>query len=100
MNTQGLLCNPLPCIKGLRYNKIRERFTRKFHRIGPTDKAIDELVNKFERAGSIQNVLDSKWRLDSKYAGILTEHILKVLNIDLTYDLELYMFLYQNKVIA
>jgi transposase len=39
------------CIQGEKCNEIRERF----HKPGPTDKAIHELLNKFNRTGSVHD---------------------------------------------
>jgi len=40
-------------INGMKCKKIRDNFERKFHKKGPTDKAIRELLMKFQRTGSV-----------------------------------------------
>jgi hypothetical protein len=42
-------------IKGMRFEKIRDSFERKFHKKNPTDKAIRELLTKFLRTGSVHD---------------------------------------------
>ncbi|PSN44727.1 hypothetical protein C0J52_20346 [Blattella germanica] len=44
-------------IQGNKCNVIRQKFQRRFHKPGPTDKAIRELLRKFYATGS---VLDAK----------------------------------------
>ena len=40
-------------IKGMKCEKIRDKVERKFHKKGPTDKVIRELLTKFDRTGSV-----------------------------------------------
>ena len=40
-------------IKGMKCEKIGDSFERKFHKKSPTDKAIRELLTKFQRTGSV-----------------------------------------------
>jgi len=40
-------------IKGMKCEKIGDNFERKFHKKCPTDKAIRELLTKFQRTGSV-----------------------------------------------
>jgi hypothetical protein len=42
-------------IKGMKCEKIGDNFERKFHKKGPTDKAIREFLTKFQRTGSVYN---------------------------------------------
>jgi hypothetical protein len=42
-------------IKGMKCEKIRDNFQRKFHMKGPRDKAIRELLTKFQRSGSVHD---------------------------------------------
>ena len=42
-------------IKGMKCEKIRDNFERKFHKKCPTDKAIRELLTKFQRTGSVHD---------------------------------------------
>ena len=42
-------------IKGMNRRKIRNNIERKFHKKGPTDKAICELLTKFQRTGSVHD---------------------------------------------
>ena len=37
----------------MKCEKIRDNFERKFHKESPTDKAIRELLTKFQRTGSV-----------------------------------------------
>jgi hypothetical protein len=37
----------------MKCEKIRDDFERNFHKKGPTDKAIRELLTKFQRTGSV-----------------------------------------------
>jgi hypothetical protein len=39
-------------IKGMKCERIRENLERKFHKKSPTDKAVRELLTKFQRIGS------------------------------------------------
>ena len=40
-------------LRGLTYEKVREEFTLKFRKEGPSRHAIKDLVNKFKRTGSV-----------------------------------------------
>ena len=42
-------------IKGMKFEKIRDNFERKFRRRGPKEKAIRELLTKFQRPGSVHD---------------------------------------------
>ena len=42
-------------LKGIKYEKIRDGFERKFHKKNPTDKAIREILTKFQRTGSVHD---------------------------------------------
>jgi hypothetical protein len=42
-------------IKGMKCEKISDNFEKKFHKKGPTDKAIRELVMKFQRTRSVHD---------------------------------------------
>jgi hypothetical protein len=42
-------------IKGMKCERIRDNFERKFHKKGPTDKAIRELLMNFQRTGSVHD---------------------------------------------
>ena len=35
------------------YEEVRESFTRKFHKLAPTRRAIKKMVNKFKRTSSV-----------------------------------------------
>jgi len=39
----------------MKCEKIRDNFERKYHKKGPTDKAIHDLLTKFQRAGSVHD---------------------------------------------
>jgi hypothetical protein len=42
-------------IKGMKREKIRDNFESKFHKKGRSDKAICELLTKFQRNGSVHD---------------------------------------------
>ena len=42
-------------IKGMKFEKIRDNFERKFRRRGPKEKAIRELLTKFQKTGSVHD---------------------------------------------
>ena len=46
----AIVCSRL---RGLTYEQVREDFTRKFRKEGPSRQAIKDLVNKFKRTGSV-----------------------------------------------
>ena len=55
-------------IKECKNEEIRNQFEKKFHKRGPTDKAIRELLMKFQRTGSVhddsRNGRPKMWRRD------------------------------------
>lgn len=55
MNVQERVMVVTCRIRGMKCCEIRDKFTRKFYKPGPTDKAIRELVNKFKRTGSVHD---------------------------------------------
>ncbi|PSN48327.1 hypothetical protein C0J52_03411 [Blattella germanica] len=42
-------------LRGLRYDAVRADFTRRFRKPGPTNVTIRQLVNKFNRTGSVHD---------------------------------------------
>ena len=42
-------------IKGMKCKEVRDGFERKFHKKGPTDKAVRDLLTKFRRTGSVHD---------------------------------------------
>jgi transposase len=52
-------------IKGMKCEKIRHTFERKFQNKGPTEKAIGESLTKFQRTGSVHD--DSRDGRPRKY---------------------------------
>jgi len=42
-------------IKGKKCEKIRDGFGREFHKKGPTDKAICDILTTFRRTGSVHD---------------------------------------------
>ena len=63
-------------IKGIKCEKIGDNFEGKFHKKGPTDKAIRELLTKFQRTGSVHDSRNGRPRKSGERMELVEELVI------------------------